>query len=676
MSSALPDIDYTLHDGTTGTINFSGATTVGDVIQDISQQSDGKLQASIAADGTSLQITDSTAAANPTGTLTISNATGSTAATNLGLAVASASGGTVTGSQIMGGLNTVLLSSLNGGQGLGALGYLSVTDAAGNSMNVNLSGAVTLQDVISDINSQATTSGVDVTAEVNSAGDGIQLVDTSGGSGTLTAANSDAADDGGSDGLDTAVKLGLATADGPGTATAGVLDSGDLHLQSVSQNTLLSSYNGGAGVATGTFQITETNGAVEKIDVTSQMQTIGDVINAINRGTSKVHAAINSTGDGIVLTDTANGSGVLSVSEGDSTTAADLDLLGTATTVNDVQTINGTTTHTITLSSTDTLTDLEGDINKLGAGLSANIITDGSSDPYRLSLTATQSGQAGNMIVDTSQIPGMSLEEMTQGQDAVLALGSDSASGTSSSSGNVLVTSSSNSFSNVLSGATLEINGVTGQPVSITVANDGSNIATDLQTFVTNYNSFLTQYNTDTAYNTTTETGGVLNDDESALVIGDQLSQLVTTQFTDSGPVRSLADVGITVGSNGSLSFNQQTFDSAWSSDPTAVQNLFTTAKTGVSAQFDNLINQLAGQNNNNSLLSARTSALQKESHCQRGHDYADEPTAQRPAEPFVHRVLQYGSDHREAEKHPERARHVVLGFARFRRIQFQQRQQ
>ena len=58
------------------------------------------------------------------------------------------------------------------------------------------------------------------------------------------------------------------------------------------------------------------------------MQTIGDVIDAINRSTSGVHAAINSTGDGIVLTDTANGSGTLSVTEGNSTTAHDLGLPG------------------------------------------------------------------------------------------------------------------------------------------------------------------------------------------------------------------------------------------------------------------------------------------------------------------------------------------------------------
>ena len=214
------------------------------------------------------------------------------------------------------------------------------------------------------------------------------------------------------------------------------------------------------------------------------------------------------------------------------------------------------------------------------------------------------------MIVDASQIAGMSLQEMTQGRDAVLALGGTSTSG--ASNGSVLVTSSSNTFTSVLPGVSLQINDPTGQPVSVSVGNDGTNIATQLQTFVTNYNSFMSQLNTDTAYNATSETGGVLNDDGGAMEIGEQLSQLVTTQFATSGPVQSLADVGITVQSDGTLSFDQSQFDSVWASDPTAVQQMFTTAKTGVSAQFDNLITQFAGQSSS-SLLTAKANALQTE---------------------------------------------------------------
>ena len=666
-TSSLGDIDYTLHDGTTGTIDLSGLSddsTVGDVIQQIESQSGGKLQASIAANGVSLVITDTTAAANPSGTLSISNAAGSSAASNLGLVVNSASAGAVTGSPILGGLQTVLLSDLNGGQGLGTLGDLTLTDGNGKSVSVNLSSAVTLQDVIDDINSQSAAANVDITAEVNDAGDGIQLVDTSGGSQPLTAAN-------GSDGLDTATKLGLATASGPGASSTGVLNSGDLHLQTVSQNTLLNSYNGGAGVAAGSFQVTDTKGNTTTINVSSG-DTIGDVIDAINRNTTGVHAAINSTGDGIVLTDTAHGSGTLSVAEGDSTTASDLNLLGAETSVDGTQTINGSTTRTITLQAGDTLTTLQNDINNLGAGLSASILTDSSNDPYRLSLTATQSGQAGNMIVDASQISGMSLQEMAQGQNALLALGDSSASATGDTTAPIVISSSSNTFTGVLPGVSLQVNSATGQPVSVTVGNDGTNIATNLQSFVTNYNNFRSQLTTDTAYNTTTETGSVLSDDGSALELDTQLSQLLTTTFVASGPVQSLADVGITVQSDGTLTFNQDQFDSAWAANPTAVEQMFTTAKTGVSAQFDTLINQLAGPTD--SLLSSRTTALQDEISDNQSTITQMNSSAERRAEPFVHRVLQHGPHDRKAEKLPERDQYDHGSHARFRR-QFELRE-
>ncbi len=166
-NTALPDITYTLHDGTSGTIDLSPIlpnsstvqkeSTLGDIANEISSQTNGKLQLSIAGNGQSLVLTDTTAAANPGGTLTIGNDTGSTAASDLGLVVTGASGASVTGSRILGGLKTVLLSDLNGGQGLGSLGYTKLTDRNGNSINVNLSGSQTLEDVVNKINGQIQT---------------------------------------------------------------------------------------------------------------------------------------------------------------------------------------------------------------------------------------------------------------------------------------------------------------------------------------------------------------------------------------------------------------------------------------------------------------------------------------------------------------------------------------
>ena len=81
-------------------------------------------------------------------------------------------------------------------------------------------------------------------------------------------------------------------------------------------------------------------------------------------------ADINDTGDGIVIRDTAFGATTLTVAEVDSTSAADLNLLGTAKTVNiggqDTQVIDGSTTRTVTLTADDTLATLAGKINTLG----------------------------------------------------------------------------------------------------------------------------------------------------------------------------------------------------------------------------------------------------------------------------------------------------------------------
>ena len=621
-NTALPDITYTLHDGTSGTIDLSPIlpnsstvqkeSTLGDIANEISSQTNGKLQLSISGDGQSLVLTDTTAAANPGGTLTVGNDAGSTAASDLGLVVTGASGASVTGSRILGGLKTVLLSDLNGGQGLGSLGYLKLTDRNGNGINVNLSGSETLEDVVDKINGQIQTANaqpgaqaVGITAEVNQAGDGIQLVDTTGAAnGSLTAANSDSANDGGSDGTNSAVKLGLATAAGPGSSTTGTLNGGDLHLRTISRNTQLSALNGGDGVGTGTFSITDSTGVKTTINVTSQMQTVGDVIDAINRNTTGVHADVNATGDGILLTDTANGGGTLSVAEGSSTTAHDLNLLATATTSGGSQTIDGSTTRTITLAAGDTLTDLENKINALGQGLSASILTDGSSTPYRLTLTGSQTGTAGQMVVDTSQIAGMSLGQLSAAQNALLAVGTGSGS-----SGGLVVSSSTNNFTGVLPGVSLQVNSATGQPVSVSIGTDDSQVAANLQALVANYNQFRSTLTTDTSYDTTSNTGAVLSGNTAAEQIDTAMAQLVAGTFSSSGKLNSLAAVGVTVLGDGTLSFDQSVLDSAWAADPTSVQQLFTTKTTGVSDQFTNMINSLAGDPT--SLLAESINGLQ-----------------------------------------------------------------
>ena len=229
------------------------------------------------------------------GSFSVTDLNSSHAAHDLGLDVA-ASGDTITGQQILGGLKTVLLNSLNGGNGLGTLGVISITDRSGASAAVDLSAARTLDDVISAINA----TGLGVRAQINDAGNGIAIVDTTGATASnLIVANGDA--------TNTADKLGI-TVD----AAINSKSSGSLNLQVVSESTLLANLNGGSGVGAGKVQITDSNSHTATLTVNSNIKSVGDLINSINLVGIGVEAHINDSGDGIVLVDTAHGSGILS----------------------------------------------------------------------------------------------------------------------------------------------------------------------------------------------------------------------------------------------------------------------------------------------------------------------------------------------------------------------------
>lgn len=340
-SSEDADIRITLADGSTADIDLSGASTLGDVFDAIAAESSlSGLTVGFNAQSNALELTDSTIGTQ----LVIEDLDGGSIAADLGIATAGVTG-TLTGDRLISGLQDTLVSSLNGGAGVTG-GSLDITDADSNTVNVDLSAAadLTVAELVAQINSDAVVAGAGVTATVNDAGNGILLTDTSGGAGSLTVADNA-----------TATDLGLV-----GSATGTTLNSGSLNRQLVGLATRLEDFNGGRGVAIADIRVTDSSGASALIDLNapgSEAETIGDVIDAINaNATISVTASINATGDGILLTDTADGSSVLSVEEaGSGSAAADLGLLGDSTTTNgsNQQTIDGSTSFTVDLSGLD-----------------------------------------------------------------------------------------------------------------------------------------------------------------------------------------------------------------------------------------------------------------------------------------------------------------------------------
>jgi flagellar capping protein FliD len=577
------DSTYTVGGALKAAISATNETTLQHVVAVLNNAAPGKLSATIV--NNRLELKD--LSTDNGGDFTIEDLFGSHAGEDLGLATTPV-GDTITGSRIYSGLKTALLSSLNGSKGLGALGDLQLTDRSGATATVDLSAAETLDDVIEGINN----AGLGLRAGYNASRTGLQLTDTTG----LTASNLIAAN---ADGTNTADKLGL-TASVAANSKLGT----DLKLQIVSEATLLSSLNGGAGVARGTINITDNAGLKKTLTIDDSLKTVGDLITKIDSLGLAIDARINEAGDGIVLVDTTDGSGAgLAVTEGNSTVARDLHLLNTATTatIDNVsrKVIDGSQTYTVTLTATDTLADLTSKINALNGRVRANVINDGGGvKPYGFTLFNQVTGSASSLLIDTSGV-NFSLNETVAAQDALLQIGG---------SGGTLISSTGNTFNNVLPDVNLTINGTSTSAVTVNVTKSTSNLVGVVKDFVTAYNKVRSSITTLTSYNTDTNTGAILQGDGTVLRAETDLARFVTGRLFGAGSIQTIASLGVSIDDQGLLSLDESKLQSVLDERPDEVKQFITSTDTGFTDKFNKLVEQLAGVGN--SLLVSRAGAL------------------------------------------------------------------
>ncbi len=581
------DLSIALADESTVEVDLGSAKTLGDVINAINAAAPTKLSAAISSDGNRISLQDLTTGS---AAFSVSNVDTGTAADDLGLTEA-ASGATITGRRLVSGLRDTLVSSLKGGDGLGTLGHITVTNRNNVTSDVDLSGAETLGEIINGINTQA----AGVTASVNAARNGIQITETTGG----TASNFIVAD---GDANNSATELGVVT-----DSVATTVNSGGLQRKQISSATLLSSLNGGAGIDVGDFKITGTNGVTGAVDLNKVgdiATTIGDVIARINAldGVG-VEARINDRGDGIELIDTVGGSGSITVTTvGNKTTAKDLRLLGTSTlqTVDAAQkqVLDGTATTVVTIEAEDTLSDVVSKINALNRGVTASILNDGGGQ--RLSVSANSTGAGNELLVDTSGT-ALSLQEITSGRDALVAYGSSGA-------GWVLISSSTNQFKNIVSGVDLTVNEGTQTPVTVSITSTSSSLVSGVKEFVAAYNSIRDTLDKVTSFNANDLTTGILFGTNEAFRIDTDINRVFTAQFFGVGQFDSLASVGISLNDKGQLQVDEAKLTAAFDKNPDALKKLFTDDKRGFATKLNDTLEQLAGPEN--SLLTSRADAL------------------------------------------------------------------
>ena len=271
--------------GTAAELNLSGAGSLGDVADLVTDAIGGA--GSLAVVGNGFQLT-----ANGGNTITIADIGAGVTAADLGIAISAASGSTA-GADVQTRL-TELSRVADFGASIDFSGGLKITNG-GITTVVDFSSAVTVQDLINQVEN----ADLGVRLTINAAGSGFDLVNEV--SGALLSVGENA---------------------GGTTAT-------DLGLRSLSAATALSDFNDGLGVRINEgqddFRIELGDGSFVDVNLDGAA-SVNDVLGAINTaGGGAVTASLAGDGNGIVLTDNVGGGGdfrVLALNE--SFAAADL----------------------------------------------------------------------------------------------------------------------------------------------------------------------------------------------------------------------------------------------------------------------------------------------------------------------------------------------------------------
>ncbi len=557
------------------TINKPRATTIQEIVDRINEATEGdgtanggRIVASIAADGRSLEITDTTG--STTSNLIIaSTAANPTLARDLGIETdpAGVAATSVAGNRLIGGLDTVLLSSLNGGSGVDLSGAITFQARDGSSGVIDLSlfgssSSKTVGDLISFINDEVTAITGDSSSRLslNAVGNGFEFNDGTGGTGPLIFTGAGA------------TALGIDT--GAGGVTASRAGGTNMQTRYVAEGTLLETLNAGQGVRTGSFTIVDGLGQEARVTISGDEKTVYDVITEINSRGLAVTARVNDNGDGIIIEeDTAALGGAtafqaIRITDNGGTTAKDLGIAGTAEEIGG--SIDGSYERVVDLDIGDTLNEVVTKINASGIPVSATVVNTGSgATPFRMNLSSDISGAGGELVIDTGGVD-IGLQATSRGQDAKVFFGGDTPEES------LLVTSRTNTLSSVIDGVDIDLLKADDGVVEVTVRRDTSVIVVAVANFVTTFNDSIERINDYDFYDTDTEQRGILLGDPTLARVRNSLYRVVNQRAVNlDGSFQFLTQVGIRVGNGGTLTFDRAKFQSAYESDPAGVADLF-----------------------------------------------------------------------------------------------------
>jgi flagellar hook-associated protein 2 len=251
---------------------------------------------------------------------------------------------------------------------------------------------------------------------------------------------------------------------------------------------------------------------------------------------------------------------------------------------------------TVTIDSTnDSLNGIASAINSAANGtVNASVVTDASGS--RLVLSSANTGAANGFSI----AGGGALAQFGYAAGAKTMTTSQSAADSSFSVNGLALTSATNSVSSVISGVTLNLN-LPNSVSQIQVGTDPKAVTDSVNGLISAYNSFISLTNKLTSFDATSNKSSVLTGDSPTRNVIGSLQALLGSQWKTAGTGPSyLAEIGVSVNTDGTLALDSTKFQSALSANPSGVSAMFTTATgtgsaQGFAVQIANTVLQLEG---------------------------------------------------------------------------------
>jgi flagellar hook-associated protein 2 len=229
-----------------------------------------------------------------------------------------------------------------------------------------------------------------------------------------------------------------------------------------------------------------------------------------------------------------------------------------------------------------TLAELVSTVNDSNLGYTAQAVNTGSG--YRLQLTADTTGAASSFTPDAGLFGSIAFDTLSTGTDAQLTIQGDQP---------FTITSSTNTFENLLPGVSVTVNEVTTSPVTVSTQRDTESVTDAVEEIVTKMNDILGRI----ASSTQSTPGGarsVLQGNQAARRVGDQLRTALVAPV-DGNELSSVGVIGIELTREGTLTFDREKFTEAMAANPDAMTALFSDRSSGtdpgaVSGVLDRLV--------------------------------------------------------------------------------------